>query len=165
MNPAPATPQLYTAARIAAALGQKRQAVRWHLREVAPSGKVLVNGVAADAWNVAALPAQIREPLAAAVKRRGYRDIEHLLSSPPGQWQPKIPLAEVSLLDLDKAAKLMKALGPSLGRQADLSLSAAEFERLGVEDYKRVFGHGVSTRYFRELFKRTIYREIGRAHV
>jgi hypothetical protein len=121
----------------------------------------MVHGAPVDGWSVAALPQALAEQLVTEAKRRSFRDPEHMLSNPARRWAPKVPLAEVAQADLDKAAQLMKALAPSLERQNDISLRAAEFERLGVEDYARVFGHAISARYFRKLFKRTIERDGG----
>jgi hypothetical protein len=42
------------------------------------------------------------------------------------------------------------------------TLSAAEFERLGLNDYVGVFGERISDRHFRTLFKRTLIRDGGR---
>jgi hypothetical protein len=42
-----------------------------------------------------------------------------------------------------------------------LNLSAAEIEQLGVEDYRRIHGHRITSRYWRELFMRTIRRDNG----
>jgi hypothetical protein len=43
----------------------------------------------------------------------------------------------------------------------DVDLRRAEFERLGVEEYRRIFGHAISVRHWRRLFKRTTDRDGG----
>ena len=43
---------------------------------------------------------------------------------------------------------LKQALTPALARLNDLDLTSEEFERLGVEDYRRAFGHAISTRHW-----------------
>ena len=80
---------------------------------------------------------------------------------PRQQWQPAIPLAKISDADIQIATKLRDALNPWLVQQHDLNLSSAEIETRGVEDYQRVFGNKISTRYWRELFMRTIRRDNG----
>ena len=46
-------------------------------------------------------------------------------------------------------------------RLKDANLTSAEFEKLGVEDYRRVFGHSISIRHWRRLFRRTLDRDGG----
>jgi hypothetical protein len=46
-----------------------------------------------------------------------------------------------------------------VARLNDASLTGAEFERLGIEDYRRTFGHSISTRHWRRLFRRTLTRD------
>ena len=65
-----------------------------------------------------------------------------------------IPWDECSERSQAKAIKSMQALRPSLVRQNDLSLSAAEIERRGCEDYARVFGETITPRRLRDLLKR-----------
>ena len=55
----------------------------------------------------------------------------------------------------------MRALAPALTRMNDIDLTSADFERLGVEDYRRIFGHSISTRHWRRLFRRTLARDGG----
>lgn len=153
----------YTASQISAALGMKRQTVRWHLRDTKPTGRQIANGNEAEAWTLAALPLPLRGRLDAAARKRGYRDAAALLQLPPAVWPPKdFPALDAIAPDeIERASRLRQALGPLLYCQHDASLSAAEFEARGVAEYARVFGHTVSTRYWRTLFNRTLTRAAG----
>ncbi|HEX5218255.1 MAG TPA: hypothetical protein VFZ59_01705 [Verrucomicrobiae bacterium] len=156
-------PQQFTAAQIASALGMKRQAVQWHLRNVSASGSVIVSGVEASAWSIQVLPETLRNRLEVEALQRGYRSAAAMLTTPPLTWPPKdFPkLDDITPEEIEKATKLRKALGPSLYGQHDVTLSSAEFESRGVAEYARVFGHGISARYWRALFKRTLQRDGG----
>jgi hypothetical protein len=76
-------------------------------------------------------------------------------------WQPKFPLKQLSEGAVQRASLLRRALAPAFGRWDDLSLTNAEFERFGVKDYRRTFGHAVSTRHWRRLLRRTMQRDGG----
>jgi hypothetical protein len=153
----------HTAANIAAALGIKRQAVQWHLRGVPADGLCVVNGNQTAAWSYAALPPQLRCKLDAEAVQQGYRNAEALLSAPPALWPPKdFPaLDAIAPEEIERAGKLRQALGSLLYCQHDDSLSAADFEARGVAEYQHVFGHSVSTRHWRAIFKRTLRRDGG----
>lgn len=58
---------------------------------------------------------------------------------------------------IDQAKKLRTALLPSLMNQR----SGAEFEAAGVREYTAVFGHAITPRYWRLLFRRAIERDGG----
>ncbi|HXC35966.1 MAG TPA: hypothetical protein VNV43_08835 [Candidatus Acidoferrales bacterium] len=62
---------------------------------------------------------------------------------------------------IQAATKLREILRPYLIGQHDLHLARAEIEARGVEDYRRVFGNRITTRYWRELFMRTVRRDNG----
>jgi hypothetical protein len=153
--------QAFTAAQIAAALGKTPQGVRKLLRDVTPAGVKIVAGNEAAAWTVEQLPAPLRERLAAEALKQHCRTIEALLSMPRRQWQPPIPLDKISDADIQAATKLRDALKPWLIQQHDPRLRGAEIESRGVEDYRRVFGNRITTRYWRELFMRTLRRDNG----
>ena len=55
--------------------------------------------------------------------------------------------------------KLRAALLPWLILQHDATLSSAEMETAGADDYGRIFGNRISCRYWRELYARTIQRD------
>lgn len=151
----------FTAAQIAGALGMKRQAVQWHLRDVSPAGVRLVAGNEASAWTVEQLPLPLRERLAAAATQQRCRTVEALLTMPRHQWQPPIPLDKICDADIQAATKLRAALLPWLFRQHDKWLTSADMDAAGVEDYRRTFGNQITPRYWRELFTRTIRRDNG----
>jgi hypothetical protein len=151
----------FTAAQIAAALGKTPQAVRKLLRDVRPAGLRIVAGNETSTWAVNQLPVQLRERLAAAAAQQRCRTIEALLTMPRQPWRPAIALDKISDTDIQAATKLRDALKPWLIGQHDLSLSAAEVESSGVEDYRRAFGNRVTARYWRELFMRTVQRDNG----
>jgi hypothetical protein len=152
---------LYTTSQIAHALGMKRQAARRMLANIPPTSKVIVFGNPANAWTVCELPGHLQELLTAKAERLGYRASEQLLSAPPGSWQPSVPLSQVAQHCLDKAVKLQRALARVLSLQNDLTISAAELERIGLDDYRKEFGHTITARYLRELVSRTLDRDGG----
>ena len=157
----PTLQNIFTAAQIAAALGMKRQTVQWHLRDVSPAGARIVGGNEAAAWLVKQLPPALLERLSAAATQQRYRTIESMLSAPRTRWQPPLPLEKICEADISAATKLRSALLSWLYRQHDKRLTSAEMDAAGAEDYRRIFGNEISTRYWRELFTRTIQRDNG----
>jgi len=153
-------PPVYTASRIGAALGRSPQAVHKALASV-PSAPLPTRGGTARGWAFADLPLAMRTELGEIANRRRYRDAEHLLSAPPREHQSPIPLAEIAPQCLTKADTLRRALAPVLARVNDLTLSAADLEAFGVQEYQMAYGYQVSPRYWRELFKRTLERDGG----
>ena len=151
----------YTAARLAAALGMSKRPLLRRLAGIEPAATVIVNGNAADAWAIAALPEDLRTRLGEVATRRGYRSVEAMLAAPARRWEPAVPLSQAGAEAVARAARLKEALGPSLARRNDLSLSEEEFTRLGVEDYRRVMGTEVSARHWRRLLERTVERDGG----
>jgi len=153
--------QAFTAAQIAAALGCKPQRVRQQLRDVRPAAVRVVAGNEAATWPLASLPAPLRCSLDAAAKLRRYRDAETMLAVPPSRWQPAVLLNEIAECEIARAGKLRDALTPSLLRQHDSDLPAAEFEAQGLAGYAKAFGHTITARHWRALFKRTVQRDAG----
>jgi hypothetical protein len=153
-----ATPSTFTAAQLAAALGCRRQTMQRRLERVAPSSSKSVNGNEARAWTLAALPNDVQNQLAKAARRAGCRDAEHLLQQPCSATA--IPLNRCAPASIDKAIKLRAALLPSLRRQHE-PITAAEFERRGLEDFRLAFGYAITARQFRNLFRRTLRRDAG----
>lgn len=152
--------QTFTASQIARALGNKRQAVQGLLSTVTPTAQTIVSGNKANAWAIASLPAVLQNRLKSEAERHGYRNADQLLSE-PAKSETAIPISEVHPDRFEHAMKLQRALVPSLARLDDASLSRAESERLGIEDYARVFLKTISRRYFRKLLKRTMDRDAG----
>ncbi len=151
----------FTVSQIAAALAMKRQAVQWHLRTVSPVGVRVVAGNEASVWSVEQMPAPLRNRLAAKATQQRCRTIDALFSMPRQQWQPLIPLDKISEGEIQSATKLRTALLPWLFRQHDKRITSADMDATGVEDYRRIFGNQITTRYWRELFMRTIRRDNG----
>jgi len=151
----------YTVARIACALGRTPQAIRKALGAKPATRIQIVNGAEAAAWSVAGMAEPLRNRLAEEAKRRGYRDSDAMLSDPPKQWDPSIPLDQVAEGDIESARKLRETLRPWLMQQHDLALTSGELEARGVADYARIFGHRITARYWRELFGRTLQRDGG----
>jgi hypothetical protein len=87
--------------------------------------------------------------------------VDALLASSPPFWRPQYPLNELAQETIERASLLRRALASALEREGELNLSAAEFEGLGVEEYRRVFGHSISIRHWRRLFRRTLNRDGG----
>jgi hypothetical protein len=152
---------VFTASQIAVVLGKTPQAVRRQLRDIQPATLRIVAGNETAAWTVEQLPTPLRERLADEATRQRCRTIETLLTMSRQQWQPAIPLGKISDADIQIATKLREALKTWLIQQHDPNLSTAELEGRGVEDYRRIFGNQITTRYWRELFKRTLQRDNG----
>jgi hypothetical protein len=150
----------FTAGQIAAALRRSKRGVLESLKRIPPTRKDIVSGNNARAWSRDALPPNIQAALQDTASRRSTT-VEALLASPPPIWRPQFPLSELSQEAVDRAAMLRRALAPAFARLHDHSLTSTEFERLGVEDYRRTFGHSVSTRHWRRLFRRTLDRDGG----
>ena len=86
----------FTAAQIARPLGNTPQAVRKALLSAPAAGVRVINGAEAAAWSVASLPEPLRNRLAEQARLRGYRDSEAMLSDPPKQWTPALPLDQIA---------------------------------------------------------------------
>lgn len=159
MNPSAA--HLYPAAQLAAGLGLSKRAVLARL-DADAAGVVMVRGQKSAGWPLAALPEPWRARLEEAAAAGRYRNAETMLNAPPvPPWQPAIPLADLPPDCIAAAVKLQKALAPALARNEDLSLNEAEFEDRGADDYARIFGHRITRRYWRELYRRTLARDAG----
>ncbi len=155
-------PTLHPASRIAAALGISKRAVTSTLADTPASGVALVGGRQAAGWAFSDLPQTLQDRLLSEARRRGgYRDVTHLLASPPARWEPPIPLGEIAAQAINRAAQLMRALAPVLARKDDANLLPNDFTRLGLAEYRRVFGHTTSAKHWRALFDRVLQRDGG----
>ncbi|MGA9451488.1 MAG: hypothetical protein WBW41_09135, partial [Verrucomicrobiia bacterium] len=150
----------WTACQLAAVLGKSPQRVRKQLCGV-KFGIRVVNGHEAAAWTLAALPLPLRRKLDAAARQRGYRDAETMLAAPATRGEPPPALDRIAQTEIDRANKLREALMPALLRKHGCDLTAAEFEALGVADYAKAFGHTITARHWRSLWKRTLDRDGG----
>jgi hypothetical protein len=130
------------------------------LERTAPSGTKIVHGNEARAWSKDALPQNILTALEDAAVRR-KTTVDELLASPPPFWRPAYPPNQLCEEAIKRASTLTRALASALARLNDANLTGAEFEQLGVEDYRRTFGHSISVRHWRRLVRRTLDRDGG----
>jgi hypothetical protein len=145
---------LYTVAQLAAALDVSKPTVAGWLGETQPTGQGAYRAVP---WTFDVLPAKVKEGLATEATRNGMT-IAGYLESSARPWPPKVPLARVSPIWRQKAERLRAAMLPTWERQRDSSVSQSEIQRLGLEDYKQVFDHGISPDTWRKLKARTLRR-------
>jgi hypothetical protein len=151
---------VFTAAEIARALQRLKRSVLESLSNSPLSETKIISGNEAKAWSKDALPRNILAALDEIATRRGT-NVDALLTSPPSRWFPPRPLSQLSKEAIERSSLLRRAIAPTLTRLEGLGLPAAEVERLGVEDYRRTFGHSVSTRHWRRLLRRTLDRDGG----
>jgi len=153
---------LFSAARIAAALGKSKRAVQLALRSVQRSGQIMIRGQITDAWSSDCLPPRYRDELDVIAKRPGYRNREHLLQDPPRRFRPRdaagreIPLSEISESCISRALRMRSALEPALQQ---ISRDGKSDDR-ALQHYRREFGNA-SERHFRRVIKRTLQRDAG----
>lgn len=141
-------------------LQRSKRSVLESLKQTAPNGTKIVHGNEARAWTKDVLPQNILTALSDAAAR-GKTTVDALLASPPPFWRPRYPLSQLCEEAIERASLLKRAFAPALVRLNDVNLRSAESERLGVEDYRRLFGHTISTRHWRRLFWRTLDRDGG----
>ena len=151
---------MFVAAQIASALQRSKRRVLLALERIPATGVKIVHGNPARAWCVDALPQELRAALEQASARHAV-SVESLLTSPPLRWRPKYPLSQLTEKAIARASLLSRALAPSIARLDDPTLTRAEFEHLGVEDYRRIVGHSISTNYWRRIMNRTLKRDQG----
>ncbi len=152
------TPELFhfRASQIAAALGRSARSIQYTLRDTP-----IIGGRGSRSWAFAMLPEDLRSRLHEAARAGGFKDAHTLLSQPSETAAPALAFADARECDQNRAVILQRALAPAIARRNDLSLTEAEFNRLGAEDYRRVIGHKISERHFRRLFDRTVERDAG----
>lgn len=165
-TPTPSTPASFTAAQIAAALACARQAIQQRLAAVQADTSALVSGNEAAAWHLDTLPHSLRVELETAAKRQYYRDALHLLSCPGEPWKPAVPLDKVKPERRAEAVKLRAALQKPLEQYSGPVASdyRPELQRLGLDEYQKIFGYPISVKHWWRLFDRTINRDRGQRH-
>jgi len=151
---------MFTAAQIAAALRRPKRSVLDSLRRTPSIGTKIVHGNEARAWSKEALPQNILAALDDVASQR-KTTVDALLAWPPPFWQPRYPLSQLCEQTIERASMLKRSLAPALARLNDENITNADVERLGLEDYRRVFGHSISARHWRRLFRRTLNRDGG----
>ncbi|WP_269538104.1 Mu transposase C-terminal domain-containing protein [Cerasicoccus fimbriatus] len=150
----------FTASQIAAALGRKRGAVYRELRQATPSSKVIVSGREADAWDVASLPEKHRRQLWEICDKRSFKSPETLLQHGTERWEPKLALSRIAPHHINKAQRTMAAFNEVLGLIDQRPWY--DLRSLGLVEYKRVFGHSVSSKQWERIFERILERDGGR---
>src|SRR6266566_4690253 len=150
----------FAAAQIVATLRRSKRSVLEALEQAPFTATKSVGGNEARTWSKDTLPQNILKSLEEIASAR-KTSVDALLASPPTLWRPRYPLGELSQESIERASLLKRALEYALAKLDDDGLTSAEFERLGVEDYRRTFGHTVSTRHWRRLFRRTLDRDGG----
>jgi hypothetical protein len=154
--------EVFTAAQIASALRRSKRSVLASLASAAPTATRLVAGNAARVWAIEDLPEGLRNTLADTAARHQFDTAALFLASPRSRWQPKIPINECSQEGVARASLLRRALASFLKPNARAEFqSHADFEAAGVEEYRRVFGHRVTSRHWRRLFRRALDRDGG----
>jgi hypothetical protein len=156
MSPAPT----FTAAQIAVALACNRRSVQRALDSFEEDGRQFVRGNEASAWKFSSLPESMRGKLDRRAKLSGFRNGEHLLSSPSPRFESSMPVNQLSGPVQERAHKLRQALARPLIGEAD-GLRGAALDEIGRREYQRVFGFEISSRHWRGLLNRTIARDAG----
>jgi hypothetical protein len=154
------TPNVFTAAEIAVALHRSKRSVLESLSGTLTTQTKVVGGNETRTWTKDMLPRNILASIEDIAARRKL-SVEALLASPPLFWRPRYALSELAQETIERASLLKQALSPAIARLSDVNLTTTEFEQLGVEDYRRTFGHSVSTRHWRRLFRRALDRDGG----
>jgi hypothetical protein len=151
---------VFTAAQIAAAMQRSKRNVLQALKETPPTVTTIVSGNPTRAWSRTKLPRGIAKAVQDAASQQQV-SVDALLASPSRSWRPHHRLCDLQEDAIERASLLQRALAPALARKHDETPTCAQFERLGVEDYRKAFGHSVSARHWRRLFKRTVDRDGG----
>ncbi len=69
------------------------------------------------------------------------------------EWRPDVPLRSLPDATVASAEKLRRAFEGTWARFAAGGVSQSVLERMGMDDYQRVFGHSISGRHWRRLFR------------
>jgi len=154
------TPSLFTAARIASALGRDKRGVLRLLQRVPAQAKISTSGGLADAWSVESVPEPYRAELARLAKIKGCRDVTHLLTAGVVRWIPPVPLADLDQRHVDKAVRVKNALARAIALCVGEPSESSAALRVAHEDYQKAFGP-VSERQVRRVLDRIIARDAG----
>lgn len=153
-------PAGYTASQIANAARLGKRNVLRTLAEVPTAGSTFVQGNEAPVWTVDVLPASIHKAIASHASANGL-SLADYLDAFVKPWKPALPISRVDERCIEDAKKLRDALLPALQRMDSKVLSSADRIRMGLEDYKRAFGHEISERHWQRLLSRTLWRDGG----
>lgn len=163
--------EIFTAARIARALGRSRQSVHHRLSKIAPDGSIFdkYKRAAVPAWNDNSpdFPRDLQAKLDAVAKGKGHANRRALLRAGLERFRitdsngRRVTFSELAPTAQERALKLQRALTPLLPRRDDLQLSALEFDSRGTAEYNKVFGYAIQPKTWRALLNRTIERDGG----
>jgi hypothetical protein len=172
----------FTAAQIAGASRLSKRRVLKKMAGIPAAESVIVRGNETPAWTVDAMPLSITEKLVECAQRNGlsigdyldafvkpWQPLDPALPDGDGYYldavvnlsQPLVALGRVSETCLAVANKLRAALLPALRRMKAPMFTPAERIRLGLQDYERAFGHGITEQHWRRLMDRTVRRDAG----
>jgi hypothetical protein len=152
---------LFTATQIARAAAITRQAVHAGLQTIAPAGILNSPGGEVVGWRFADLPMDWQLEITRRGVKRGFENGEQFLANLPEPWKCPLAWDLVPKHQQDKAGDLQDALARALAMRA-AGLKGAELERVGMDDYKSVFGYPIKNpRHWRRLLHRTIKRDAG----
>src|SRR5262245_12055390 len=135
MNPT----QTYTASQFARACDVKPQTIRQVLGNVPCDQTLQISGNEVSAWRVCSLPVTWQCRLEAAAERKGFRNVEQLLTDPA---RTSVEDAPVTRVTSDRFFEIRQAVGTG-------KLSAAEqlrVLRLAVQKYDALIDLGESQR-------------------
>ena len=150
---------IFTTVQIARAAGFTRQAAHAGLQPIAPAGAVMIQGKDVAGWRFTDLPLDWKLEITRRGVKRGFENGEAFLANQPEPWNCPLAWDQVPQHQRDKAVKLHKALARALAMRAD-GLKGADLERIGMDDYKDVFGYPLkNARHWRRLLHRTIDRD------
>ncbi|MGH7942406.1 MAG: hypothetical protein ACREFR_15165, partial [Limisphaerales bacterium] len=147
----------WTAAQLAVAAQLSK---RWLLRKLADTpatGSVIAQGNETAVYGFDVLPAAVQTAIVRNASAAGLSLSEYIEASFKA-WQPARSLAETDEANIQDAKKLRAALLPSLHRQSSNLLSSADKSRIGLDEYKREFGHSITERHWQRLIERTLRR-------
>lgn len=149
-------PLAWTAAQIAAAARLSKRWVFRALTTAQTSGSVFVQGNDTATYTFDVLPGCIHQAIAKNAEGSGLSGAEYLesLSKP---WRPTLPLEKIADACIANAKKLQVALLPAL----QTIFKGADRIRIGLDNYKREFGHEITGRHMERLIARTLRRAGG----
>lgn len=152
---------LFTASQIARAAAITRQAAHAGLQPIASAGMVSSQVGEVAGWRFADLPMDWQLEMTRRGVKRGFENGEQFLANLPEPWKCPLPWDQTPKRQRDKAAMLEKAMARPLAMRA-AGLKGAELERVGLDDYRSVFGYPLrNPRHWRRLLHRTIERDAG----
>lgn len=158
-------PPLFSAGRIASALGKTKRAVSLALSNTAPAGVVIERGQQANGWRPDQFSLRMMSDLETRARKMGFRNAEHLLADAPKRFVPRdchgAPLAigDIAEHHIDRADRFRRAL--SLTFQLKDDLGAAESKKAAISAFRRELGAYASEKTWSRWFSRVLRRDAG----